>query len=204
MRAAKKLVSVMIGLSMVAQAQETQTPTSIAVAPEATQAATEILAVDLDSDLNGITDELLQKVAAQEARGYHALHPNLAPGYPHDAAKAHHLTDPAKINTFVKAFEAAFGSNVPVPPVTPLPLTPGSEVQRLPTTEHGLVTGSIFIFEILIPGLLIYFFPFIIAAGKRKTNAPAIFALNLLLGWTFIGWVAALVWALTNPESKNK
>ena len=24
--------------------------------------------------------------------------------------------------------------------------------------------------------------------------------LNLLLGWTLLGWVAALVWALTNEE----
>jgi hypothetical protein len=33
--------------------------------------------------------------------------------------------------------------------------------------------------------------------GLRKRNAPAIAALNLLLGWTFIGWVIALVWAMT-------
>jgi hypothetical protein len=29
-----------------------------------------------------------------------------------------------------------------------------------------------------------------------KHNAGAIFALNLLLGWTLVGWVVALVWAL--------
>lgn len=33
--------------------------------------------------------------------------------------------------------------------------------------------------------------------GFSKDNAGAIFALNLFLGWTFIGWVIALVWALT-------
>ena len=27
----------------------------------------------------------------------------------------------------------------------------------------------------------------------------AIFALDLLFGWTLIGWVVALVWSLTNP-----
>jgi Superinfection immunity protein len=35
------------------------------------------------------------------------------------------------------------------------------------------------------------------------TASPAIFALNLLLGWTFLGWVAALVWALTNSSVKT-
>ena len=40
-----------------------------------------------------------------------------------------------------------------------------------------------------------YFAPSIV--GRNKTNSGAIFALNLLLGWTILGWVAALVWALT-------
>lgn len=41
----------------------------------------------------------------------------------------------------------------------------------------------------------LYFLPAIL--GRKKRNANAIFAFNLLLGWTFLGWVAALVWALT-------
>jgi len=36
-----------------------------------------------------------------------------------------------------------------------------------------------------------------VAYGRRHKNADAIFTLDLLLGWTLIGWVAALVWALT-------
>jgi uncharacterized membrane protein YqaE (UPF0057 family) len=51
--------------------------------------------------------------------------------------------------------------------------------------------GSVF----FISGVLLYFLPSIIAAKKR--NAGAIFVLNLLLGWTLIGWVAALVWAVS-------
>lgn len=43
-------------------------------------------------------------------------------------------------------------------------------------------------------GALTYFIPSIIAYNKK--NATAIIALNLLLGWSFIGWVVALVWAL--------
>jgi hypothetical protein len=33
----------------------------------------------------------------------------------------------------------------------------------------------------------------------RHHNAVAILVLNLLLGWTLIGWMVALVWALTKP-----
>lgn len=44
---------------------------------------------------------------------------------------------------------------------------------------------------------VIYFLPAISASINRHRNRVAIFALSLLLGWTFIGWVAALVWALT-------
>jgi hypothetical protein len=43
---------------------------------------------------------------------------------------------------------------------------------------------------------LAYFLPAIIAHNKR--NAGAIFVLNLLTGWTVVGWIIALVWALSD------
>ena len=46
-----------------------------------------------------------------------------------------------------------------------------------------------------ILAIVLYFLPTI--CGWRRDNRGAIFALNLFLGWTVIGWVAALVWALT-------
>lgn len=49
--------------------------------------------------------------------------------------------------------------------------------------------------------LFIYFIPTIVAGQNKKQNGGAIFALNLLLGWTLIGWVAALVWALTKETA---
>jgi len=45
-------------------------------------------------------------------------------------------------------------------------------------------------------GLLFYFLPTLLALMKSKRDTISIFVLNLLLGWTFIGWVVALVWAL--------
>ena len=44
-------------------------------------------------------------------------------------------------------------------------------------------------------GLFLYFFPSMV--GRHKANAFAIFIFNLFLGWTFLGWVLALVWACT-------
>ncbi len=42
--------------------------------------------------------------------------------------------------------------------------------------------------------LFIYFLPTYVA--RKKRNCGAVFALDLLLGWTLIGWVVALCWAL--------
>lgn len=42
-----------------------------------------------------------------------------------------------------------------------------------------------------------YMLPWAFAAVRGKSNHWAVFALNLLLGWTLIGWVVALVMALT-------
>jgi hypothetical protein len=47
-------------------------------------------------------------------------------------------------------------------------------------------------------GLLIYFLPSFIAIMRGHPNWLAIVALDILAGWTFIGWVAALVWSLTS------
>lgn len=43
--------------------------------------------------------------------------------------------------------------------------------------------------------IFVYFLPAIV--GGKKKNIGAIFALNLLLGWTVVGWIVSLVWALT-------
>jgi len=54
----------------------------------------------------------------------------------------------------------------------------------------------------LISMAFFYFIPAFIAKGKR--NAQSIFFLNLLLGWTILGWIAALIWALTNDAPTQK
>jgi hypothetical protein len=46
--------------------------------------------------------------------------------------------------------------------------------------------------------ILLYFLPSII--GKDKKDALGIFLLNLLLGWTLVGWVLALLWACASER----
>jgi hypothetical protein len=57
--------------------------------------------------------------------------------------------------------------------------------------EHLAVVAPITI------GLVLYFLPSMLSIARDKRNAPAIFVLNLLLGWTLIGWAGALIWAVT-------
>jgi hypothetical protein len=48
---------------------------------------------------------------------------------------------------------------------------------------------------------VIYFIPSIVAHNKR--NFGAIFVLNLFLGWTGIGWLGALIWAMVEKPLKK-
>jgi hypothetical protein len=45
--------------------------------------------------------------------------------------------------------------------------------------------------------LFFYFIPTLLANNNKKQNIAAIGMLNLFLGWTVIGWVLALVWAVS-------
>ena len=51
--------------------------------------------------------------------------------------------------------------------------------------------------------LAVYFLPTFVAVARKKVNKGAIFVLNLFLGWSLIGWVVALVWALSSPETSE-
>lgn len=47
--------------------------------------------------------------------------------------------------------------------------------------------------------LALYFLPTLIAFGRHLYSRGGILMLNLFLGWTFFGWVVALIWAVTAP-----
>ena len=50
--------------------------------------------------------------------------------------------------------------------------------------------------------LFLYFLPAYLA--RNKPDFTSILILNILAGWTFIGWIIALIWALQNHKDKPK
>ena len=52
--------------------------------------------------------------------------------------------------------------------------------------------------------VFLYFLPWIIAAIRKHPQRGAIVALNVFAGWTFLGWLAALVWACSTPQCMMK
>jgi len=49
-------------------------------------------------------------------------------------------------------------------------------------------------------GIAVYFFPALVAFHGGKRNRGAILVLNLFLGWTLLGWVGSLIWAMVAPR----
>ncbi len=58
------------------------------------------------------------------------------------------------------------------------------------------IIGLLIFLVIAVVCFVIYFLPTIIAFKKERDNKVSILALNLFLGWSLIGWVVSLVWAL--------
>lgn len=46
--------------------------------------------------------------------------------------------------------------------------------------------------------IVIYFAPYINALLRKHNNLTPIALINLVLGWTLIGWFGALVWSYTD------
>jgi len=63
-------------------------------------------------------------------------------------------------------------------------------------TLEGHVITSIFLF--------MYFLPALVAWKRSHKNTSAIGVLNLLLGWTMIGWIGSLVWAFTSNTATKR
>lgn len=52
------------------------------------------------------------------------------------------------------------------------------------------------ILAIIFLFLVVYFLPWLIAKKRKHKNSDAILLLNLFLGWTLIGWLGSLIWAV--------
>ncbi|MEM7411321.1 MAG: superinfection immunity protein [Myxococcota bacterium] len=52
----------------------------------------------------------------------------------------------------------------------------------------------------LVVFLCLYLAPWCVAEGRELPSKNWVLAANLLLGWTLIGWVATLAWALRSEK----
>ena len=55
---------------------------------------------------------------------------------------------------------------------------------------------GVFFFPLFGFGCVMYFLPSLIAALRNKKDVLTIILVNFLLGWSVIGWIVCLVWAL--------
>jgi hypothetical protein len=65
-----------------------------------------------------------------------------------------------------------------------------------------LASLSVFtIVVIFVVAFVIHFLPAFIAGSRHVRSFWWIVLINIFLGWTFIGWVVALVWALRDEPA---
>ena len=68
-----------------------------------------------------------------------------------------------------------------------------------------LVLAILFFCSIwLFIGLAIYFVPVIVAYIRKHNNTIPITIMTIFIGWTFLGWLAALLWALNSDVQEEE
>ncbi len=67
----------------------------------------------------------------------------------------------------------------------------------LPALVTGLSMGLLLMI-LFIP----YWIPTIVAFVRKHPSRNGILALNLFFGWTFVGWVVSLAWALSDSSAR--
>mgnify|MGYP002677113770 CR=1 FL=1 len=60
--------------------------------------------------------------------------------------------------------------------------------------------SSIFHWIVLLLLLAVYFIPTYVAYKRNHRNKVPILVVNILFGWTLIGWGGALAWAFFNQK----
>ena len=81
------------------------------------------------------------------------------------------------------------------PTLYPQPVLAQSNSSEL-TDEEATALGGFILLVIFGLGLIIYFFPWFIAMMRSSKYSAVVFVINLFLGWSGLGWVLALVFAV--------
>ena len=65
------------------------------------------------------------------------------------------------------------------------------------------IIGLFIIMTLIILFIVLYFLPPIIAYHYKDKNTIWIFVLTLLFGWSTIGWILALLWAVVERDGSD-
>jgi hypothetical protein len=131
--------------------------------------------------------------AAHDAWVWYIQHP---PFVPEERDKLWHLnkqTDALGSESF-QLGDDLFAMGVTCPGVNT------TEPTAKPSAKNP-IEGQMTLVAVFVVGLVLYFLPSVV--GNRKRNRWTIFTLNLLAGWTIVGWIVAMVWA-SSPEASEK
>lgn len=60
-------------------------------------------------------------------------------------------------------------------------------------------SSPVVFYLVMVLSWALYFIPAVVAFLRAHHSKVAILTLNILLGWTGIGWIVALVWSLAYP-----
>ncbi|NTW84185.1 MAG: superinfection immunity protein [Chlorobiaceae bacterium] len=60
---------------------------------------------------------------------------------------------------------------------------------------HNSFLTSAMLNVLFFSAIIMYFLPTIVAMLRDHRQKLQVFILNLLAGWTFVGWIVAIVWA---------
>jgi Superinfection immunity protein/Domain of unknown function (DUF4124) len=110
------------------------------------------------------------------------------------------LLGPAPLEAMIYRWVDAEGviscTNTPTPPFPVAQAVPSPD-PATPTAPARSPAGLVLTIGVL--GLLGSLVPELVALWRQNRQWRAMTVLNLLLGWTFVGWVMALVWAFIQP-----
>ena len=64
--------------------------------------------------------------------------------------------------------------------------------------QHAEFLSVLLVLGLIALAFFIYWYPTLLAKRRHHNNFGSIKLVNLFFGWTFIGWVVALIWAASD------
>ncbi len=72
--------------------------------------------------------------------------------------------------------------------------------------DHGAADGGLALVGliIIVGCIALYFLPAIVAFNRKHNSRVAILVVDFFFGWSFVGWVIALIWSFTGDTEANR